>query len=276
LEIIRTNTYLLINTLLIICFLTTPSMSKDSLIRQPEHNAISNVSSIFTSRSERSRLAVLKFINTSPKEKADYYQPWEYGIAAMLTTDLEETAMFNIVDRERLNDVLQELKLQQSGLVDQKTAVTIGRLIASKYMLTGTFMVIRGKLKISAQVFSVENGVQLGATSVTGKTDNFFLLEKELFTKVTHILKVMLDEEKQAKIMSNIETRSMHASLKNYSGEEALLMAKESRKLGMDEEAEKHVKDAKQDFKEALTYDPDYERAKKNLAKLVMAIPMTL
>jgi TolB-like protein len=273
----NTNRYLIIYSLLIISFLvTTISMSQDDIIEQQGSHTILNVSGTIIPRSERSGLAVLKFINTSPKEKADYYQPWEYGIAAMLTTDLEETAMFNIVDRERLNDILQELKLQQSGLVDQKTAVTIGRLTAAKYMLTGTFMAIRGKLIISAQVFSVEKGVQLGATSVAGKTDNFFLLEKELFTKVTHILQVMLDEAKQAKIMSNIETKSMYASLKNYSGEEALLMAKDSKKKGKDEEAEKLIKDAKQDFREALTYDPDYERAKKNLAKLVMAIPMTL
>jgi hypothetical protein len=86
----------------------------------------------------------------------------------------------------------------------------------------------------------------------------------------------MLDEEKQTKILNTIETKSVDASLKNYSGEIALMKADESKKMGQEKDANMFEKDAKQKFKEALEYDPTYERAKKNLAKLVMAIPMTL
>jgi TolB-like protein len=232
--------------------------------------------SFLSPRSERPGLAVLKFVNTTPKKRASDLQPWEYGIPAMLTTDLEETAMFNIVDRERINDILKEIELQKSGLVDPKTAVTIGKLTAAKYILTGTFMEMKGQLKITGQVFSVEKGIQLRATSVTGKTENFFMLEKDLFTRVTKIMGVIMDEEKQAKILSTFETTSMYASLKNYAGEIALMMADELRKVGKEGEAEDLQKSAKQNFKEALEYDPNYERAKRNLAKLVRAIPMTL
>jgi TolB-like protein len=273
----RINTYHLIILFLFESFLfTAPALAFDGTEKSSQPHYIIKVTDTISPRSERSGLAVLKFANSTSKERSDYYQPWEYGIAAMLTTDLEETSMFNIVDRERLNDVLKEHKLQQAGLVDPKSAVTIGRLTAARYILSGTFIVVGRDLKITVQVFCVEKGILLGATSATGKTEKFFVVQKELFTKVTKVLKVILDDEKKAKIMNTVETKSVDASLKNYSGEIALMKADESKKMGNKEESAKLQKQAKQDFKEALEYDPNYERAKKNLSKLVMAIPMTL
>lgn len=227
-------------------------------------------------RAHRSTLAVLKFINTSAKETGAHYQPWEYGIAAMLTTDLEETCLFNIVDRERLNDILREHQLQQAGLTDPATALAIGKLATARYILSGSFMVVGQKLRINVQVFSVEKGILLGAASATGRVDQFFLVEKEIFTKVTPVLQVMLDEDKQAKIINAYETRSVDASLKNYSGEMVLMKADEMKKTGSLDEIARLMKEAKKMFEEALQYDPDYERAKTNIANMVNAIPMTL
>lgn len=228
------------------------------------------------SRSDRSGLAVLKFVNATSEDHAAYFQPWEYGIAAMLATDIEKTAMFNIVDRDRLNDIIREQQLQVSGLVDRKTAVAIGRLIAARYILTGTFLVVGNDLKIMAQVFSVEQGIQLDSITVAGKTANFFLVEKELFSNVSKSLRIMLDEAKQARIMHTIETKSVEASLRNYAGEMALMKADEMNRLGRKKETAALRDNARRQFREALEYDPEYERAKKNLAKLVMAVPMTL
>lgn len=228
------------------------------------------------SHPERSTLAVLKFINTSALGKGEHYQPWEYGIASMLTTDLQETAMFNIVDRERLNDILFEHRMQQSGLTDPATALTIGKLVTARYILTGSFMVVGDQLRINVQTLSVEKGILLGSASATGKVDQFFLVEKEIYSKVTHVLQVMLDEEQQTRIMNAVETKSVDASLKNYSGETTLMKADELKKTGSMDEISRLMKEAKRMFEEALRYDPDFERAKVNISKLVIAIPMTL
>jgi len=65
-------------------------------------------------RSERAGVAILNFKNTSVQDRATQFQPWEYGIATMLTTDLETIRIFNIVERGRLKDIIQEHKLQDS------------------------------------------------------------------------------------------------------------------------------------------------------------------
>jgi TolB-like protein len=227
-------------------------------------------------RADRSALAVIKFVNATSHVDARRFDPWEYGIPAMLTTDLEQTALFNIVDRARLKDILDEQHLQQSGLVDPTTAVTIGKLTAAHYILTGTFMVIGENLNINAQVFCVEQGIQLGAISSAGKMDEFFKVEKELFIKITQTLQVVVDDKKQAKIMRRVETRSVEASLKNYAGEMSLFMATAMEKMGKIKDSIMLKDDARNNFKQALDYDPTYQRAKENFSRLAMGVPMTL
>lgn len=227
-------------------------------------------------RSERMGLAVLNFKNTTPKERVQKFQPWEYGIPAMLMTDIESMGLFNILSRERLKDILKEQALQLSAVVDPETAVELGKLIAAQYILTGSFTEINGKLRIDSQVFSVENGTQLGAASVVGETNKFFEIEKELVFKISSYLKAMLTEKEKTKIAMNIETRSINASLNNYAGEIAVMKADELLEQGKSDEADEVLKNAKKNFKKALKHDPKYKKAKRNFKKLVMGIPLTL
>ncbi len=227
-------------------------------------------------REERIALMVINFKNTTLKDKADKYQPWEFGIPSMIMTDLESIGLFNILSWERLKDVAEQLKLQHIGMVDEKDAVEIGKIAAARYLLAGNFMVMGGTLRIESKVFSVETGVQLGASAVKGKAGRFFELEKELVIEMTSYLGAILTSEEKTQIAENIETKSMYASLNNYAGEIALIKADSFKVQGKKDNAEKLMKQARARFEKALKYDPGYERAKKNLASLTMAIPMTL
>lgn len=227
-------------------------------------------------RPDRAGLAVLNFKNTTARDQASQFQPWEYGIATMLSTDLEALGVFNIVERERLRDIVREYELQKSDLVDKETVVKLGRLTAAKYILTGSFAEMNGDLRIAVQIFSVEEGIQLGAASMNGETDKFFMIEKKLFVKVIDFLEVMLDEKDKARIVNSVETKSVDASLRNYSGEMAVARAEELKRIGKNKDAILHLQEARKKFSEALEYDPNFLRAKKNLETLAMAIPITL
>lgn len=227
-------------------------------------------------REERKGLAVFNFVNTSPAAIAEQYQPWALGIPAMLMTDLESIGLFNIVSRERFSDIVKEQQLQASGLVDPETAVQMGKLIAAHYILTGSFSVMEDRMRIETNVYSVESGVQLGAASVEGTTTKFFLLEKHLVIKVTSYLEAMLSDDDVSRLSSNVGTRSIQASLNNYAGEIWLLEAKNLKNKGRTKQADSARESAKKNFKMALKHDPAYQRAKDNLAKLLMGIPLTL
>ncbi len=175
-----------------------------------------------------------------------------------------------------MKDILREQTLQYSGLVDPESVVQVGKLAAAHYILTGSFTEMNGTLRVEAQLFSVESGTQLGAASITGQTDQFFKVEKQLMFKISEYLKAMLTEKGKAKIASNIETKSISASLSNYAGEINMSNAADLLQQGKSGEADKLKKLARSNFTKALKYDPKYEKAKNNLVKLTMGIPITL
>jgi len=227
-------------------------------------------------RSERVPLLVLNFENTTLKKAAAEYEPWEFGIASMVMTDLETIGLFNIISMERLRDVLKQQAFQMTGLVDEKKAVEVGKIVSAKYILTGSFMELKGSLRIESQLFSVEKGIQMGAASVTGKTETFFDLEKQLVLQLLPNLGAMLNKDEIRRFTGNIETKSVDASLNNYAGEIALQKADIMQTEGQMDFSQRMIEEAKQRFKKALDYDPGYERAKLNLDRIVMGIPMTL
>lgn len=229
-----------------------------------------------TPRELRKGLLVLNFYNSTPKSRASEFQPWEYGLASMIMTDMETIGAFNIISKDALKDVIAEQEFQQTGMIDPKTMVKLGNLVGAHYILKGSFMEMNGTLRIETQVFSVEKGMQLQTAVVNGKTQDFFALEKELIDKITKIVDVMLTGTELQAIASNVETKSVEASLKNYKGELTVEEAKNLAQAGKKEEAKKLIEEAKKDFKEAVAIDPNYVKAKKNLSRISMAIPVTL
>ncbi|MBW1859152.1 MAG: hypothetical protein JRI70_03525 [Deltaproteobacteria bacterium] len=221
-------------------------------------------------------LVVLDFVNNTSGARAAEFQPWELGLASMMMTDLESMGLFNISSRENVRDASKKRGLRLTNVQAEENALEVGRLVAARYVLAGSFLEMSGKLRVEATVFSVEQGMQLGAASVNGKTDEFFELQKELVIEISPYLEAVLDHAETSIIATNIETTSVHASLNNYAGEIAVLQAQECRERGEPQRADAFLEEAKDKFQTALKHDPNYKRAKDNLAKLVMGIPLTL
>jgi TolB-like protein len=227
-------------------------------------------------RKDRVALMVLNFRNVSVKEKAAAYEPWEFGIPSMIITDLESIGVFNILSWHTLRDILEQQAFQSLGVVDEKGAVEIGKIAAARYLLTGSFMVMNGTLRIESKLFSVEDGTLLGAASASGGVDRFFELQKRLVLEMTARLGTALTPDEENRLAGNIETKSVDASLDNYAGEMALIRADRLKGTGKSDAARELIREAKARFQGALGHDPGYQRAKTNLSGLAMAIPKTL
>jgi len=59
------------------------------------------------------------------------------AITEMMTTELFNSGLFNLVEREKLNYVADEIRLGMSGLVDESTAPEVGRIQGAQYTMTG-------------------------------------------------------------------------------------------------------------------------------------------
>jgi curli biogenesis system outer membrane secretion channel CsgG len=82
------------------------------------------------------RVAVLEFVDKS----THYYSWYHVGRAAqdMMVTALVKGDSFRVIDRERLQALMQEKNLSLSGDVDPKTAVKVGKLLGIEYIIVGS------------------------------------------------------------------------------------------------------------------------------------------
>ncbi|GHV30321.1 hypothetical protein FACS1894167_10970 [Synergistales bacterium] len=84
------------------------------------------------------RVSIKKFINKTDTYGAD--APAD-AITDMMSTELYEADIFTVIERERLEDIGEEVRLGQSGLVDESTAPQVGKIKGARYMLTGAITV---------------------------------------------------------------------------------------------------------------------------------------
>jgi curli biogenesis system outer membrane secretion channel CsgG len=59
-------------------------------------------------------------------------------VSEMFVTSLVQLGCFDVVERGKLNEIMEEIKLEEGGMVDPSTAVKAGKLLGVDYILTGT------------------------------------------------------------------------------------------------------------------------------------------
>jgi len=59
------------------------------------------------------------------------------SVAAMMQTSLGEAGRYQLVERQRIQDVIDEHGLQRQALFDPETAVEVGRLVGASHVLLG-------------------------------------------------------------------------------------------------------------------------------------------
>ena len=72
---------------------------------------------------------------------------------------------------------VEELKLSQSGLLDEKTAIKVGKLTSAKYLVVGSYQMAEGDILMNARLIDVESGGVQQTTRVKGSFKNIFDLQ---------------------------------------------------------------------------------------------------
>jgi TolB-like protein len=195
-------------------------------------------------------LAVMDFSNNSITRRDDY-QGLSKGLPAIMINTLTGGTDLQVIERERIEWLLNELKLQkQSDKVDQSTAVRTGELLGANAVVFGSFIATEGQMSITARVVKVETGEVLFGDQVRGKPDDFFGLIEELSQKVTKSINVEMEETK----LGSEQTKSLDAMMA-YSDGLSLLEAGKYR-------------EAQQKFRKAVDYDKNFAKARKKMKSL--------
>ena len=194
------------------------------------------------------RVAVMDFTNAAPRGDLDSLGK---GLQSMITTDLAESAAFELVERERLKDVQTELKLQKRAEIDKATAVRIGKLAGASHLVSGSFTVVGERMRIDCRLFSVATGEILLAEKAEGEKSAFFDLEKTLMTKLVAAVGAKVAPKERAR-MGRIHTADFEAFRKFSDG------------IGLFDE--KRYDEATRALREATQLDTEFKLAHVTLA----------
>ena len=145
-------------------------------------------------------VAVSYFDNNTGDAALD---PLAKGLADMLITDLSGLQAIRIVERDKLNRALDELRLAKSKFIDPKTAVKLGKGLSAEYIMTGGYTVSGAALRIDARVFRVDSGAVVSSEKVEGKKEEFFALEKQLVDVLVDALRLKLGRDEKTKLRVN-------------------------------------------------------------------------
>ena len=114
-----------------------------------------------TEAQAKPRLAIRAFDN---KAGRDTKVPAS-AITEMMTTELLNSGLFSLMERERLDYVADEIRLGQSGLVDSSTAPEVGRIKGAQYTMTGAITLYHYNASGGVVVLP---GLGAGAAAKTG------------------------------------------------------------------------------------------------------------
>jgi TolB-like protein len=224
---------------------------------------------------DRKVIGVLEFEDrTVDTEK---FRPWGRGIPEQIMERLSAIPYLRIVARDFiLKAVLSEHEFQMTGTTDQASTAQLGKMLNARYLVRGSYQIIGNEMQIRAMVLDVESAQVIHTISSRGPYVNFFDLQNDIAIKITEGMNVQLNSVVKEKIRSEFDTKVVDASLANYRGESLLdeiTILEKSKKT----ERVKEIKaEAKSLFKSAITFDPNYERAKRNFRKMVQSMPLTL
>jgi tetratricopeptide (TPR) repeat protein len=112
-------------------------------------------------------------------------KPIERGFAELVTTDLSRVSRLTVLERERLQGLLDEIALQQSQGVAAGTGVRAGKILRVGRMVGGSIQQDGFQLRTSAIVTDV-------ATSAIGPTAQDSRSEDDIFTMEKNIVLSLL------------------------------------------------------------------------------------
>jgi len=113
---------------------------------------------------QRLSLTVLPFEKKGNLSEASLF------VQDSLTHGLVTQNRFQVIERERLDLILQEQKLSQSKLIDRNTALRLGRLVAAQSVITGSIIETSDGIEVVARMIDTETSGIMTSVDVYGES----------------------------------------------------------------------------------------------------------
>ena len=195
-------------------------------------------------------VAVLYFKNMGKREDLN---PIQKGLADMVITDLSKVQALTVVERLRIQKLMDEMGLADAGLVAESSAPRMGKLLGASRIVQGTFIDLsQNNLRMDAGLIQTKTGHSTVARRVQGRLDRFFQLEKDLVFNIIDDMGITLTQEEKDAI-EIIPTENLLAFMAYCKG--------------LDYEDRGLFDQARQQYNTAVGLDPNFQSANRNLSR---------
>jgi len=151
-------------------------------------------------------LAVLAFSNDTGDPR---YDPLGRGLASMMTSDLAAVPTVRLVERDRVQALLDELDFQQSAYVDPETALQVGLFVGADHVVVGSLTAVHPEIRLDTRVVRVETSEIVQTASVTGREDALFELQQALAASLIAGIDVVMSDEARAALAAQQEANRL-------------------------------------------------------------------
>jgi tetratricopeptide (TPR) repeat protein len=143
------------------------------------------------------------------------WAPLSKAFAELLITDLGVTGRLTVLERVKIQTLLDELALAEAGLVDQETAARSGRILGAGQLVQGRYRIQDARrIGVDAAVVSVGQPGEIQVEPVLGEGEiqGLFDLEKQMALDLHAEMGIQLTPAEEARIHER-HTESVQALL---------------------------------------------------------------
>lgn len=135
-------------------------------------------------------VAVIEFDNAA-MVKRDEFAAMTIGVQVMLTNALATNPGIELVERQKIQEILAEQNLTTAGRIDPATAAKVGKILGARYVLMGAIVVDPSmEMRLAVRAVNSETSVIEYTEDVSGKGDKIFKLVDQLAGKINAGLKL--------------------------------------------------------------------------------------
>ena len=107
------------------------------------------------------------------------------GRGLAIATELTERPEVNVVDRQRIQQLIETRQLALSGRMDESRALELGKLLGAEYIVVGNVALEPERARIDLRLLDVASGTVEKATRQQGSRDNMLDLVTALADEFT-------------------------------------------------------------------------------------------
>ncbi|HMK38284.1 MAG TPA: hypothetical protein VK569_03020 [Bacteroidota bacterium] len=204
-----------------------------------------NEDSLGRQKTPSNAVAVFPLIYQGTDQK---YSALGQGLGEMMTIDLGHVRQLRLVERMRVEELMNELKFSATSAVDPATAPRLGKFLAAGQIVGGRYTVSADNtLRLDVASQDIGKGKSPSSLTQSDELANLFKVQKEIVFSVVKGMGIVLTRE-EIEAIERIPTKNLQAFIA-YS-------------VGLEKEGQGDFGSASVYFKQASALDPAFAPAK--------------